>query len=256
MIDGVEARSGRRGDILQAARRGCESVSGPSTSPEAAYTAHHRSACSTRQRRRVETSPATTRASPAFDPSQRPRRTAGMERGRLTGRSSSLDFWTVHRPSTGSAPSATCARGPTNTRRADRRRRPHAGVSVRARRRERALGREDMDVKYPIALDSSYAVWDAFATTTGRPCTSPTPKGGFAITNTGREATRSAKESSSGCFARRAADDIRRPRVVAPRASRRRPDWDEPGTPETYLGADRRRLRASRRRARAPGLCG
>ena len=47
---------------------------------------------------------------------------------------------------------------------AGRGRRPHAGVPVRARRRQRAGGRRGPGrVEYPIALDTDYAVWRAFA---------------------------------------------------------------------------------------------
>ena len=39
----------------------------------------------------------------------------------------------------------------------------HSGVRDRARRRERAPGRGEMRVDYPIAIDNDYAVWNAFA---------------------------------------------------------------------------------------------
>jgi thiol-disulfide isomerase/thioredoxin len=53
---------------------------------------------------------------------------------------------------------------------------------------------EEMNVKYPIALDSSYAVWDASATTTGPPFTLPTSMGEFVITTTARAAMKRASE--------------------------------------------------------------
>ena len=48
--------------------------------------------------------------------------------------------------------------------RAGRRRRPHPGVPVREGRRQRPRGAwRSMDVRYPVALDSEYGVWRAFA---------------------------------------------------------------------------------------------
>ena len=62
---------------------------------------------------------------------------------------------------------------------------------------------KDMDVEYPIALDSDYAVWRRVrATTTGRPSTSPTRRAGSGTTSSARAGTTSASGSSSSCCAR------------------------------------------------------
>ena len=58
-----------------------------------------------------------------------------------------------------------------------------------------------LNVEFPIALDPEYAVWEAFATATGRPSTSPTRRGGSGTTSSARADTTSANGSSSGCCA-------------------------------------------------------
>ena len=59
-----------------------------------------------------------------------------------------------------------------------------------------------MRVEYPIALDSDYGVWSAFATGAGRPSTSQTPRAGSGTTTSARASTTKASGSSSTCCAR------------------------------------------------------
>ena len=61
-----------------------------------------------------------------------------------------------------------------------------------------------MDVRYPVALDPDYEVWNAFGTTTGRPSTSPARTAGSGTTSSAKVATTSASRSCSGCYATRA----------------------------------------------------
>ena len=61
----------------------------------------------------------------------------------------------------------------------------------------------DMTVEYPIALDSSYAVWPPSTIGTGRPSTSPTRRDESGTTNSARADTRNARPSCSGCCATR-----------------------------------------------------
>ena len=57
----------------------------------------------------------------------------------------------------------------------------------------------DMRIDYPVAVDNDYAVWGAFANTTGPPCTSPTRRGASGTTTSAKANTSSRKWSSSSC---------------------------------------------------------
>ena len=48
-------------------------------------------------------------------------------------------------------------------RRSHHRRRAHPGVRLRARSRERVARTRDLGIEYPVAIDSDYGVWNAFA---------------------------------------------------------------------------------------------
>ena len=81
-------------------------------------------------------------------------------------------------------------------------------------------------------------------TTTGRPCTSPTPKGGSGTTTSARVNTRSRDGRPGCCFARQAA----RASATLSRSptDSRLGRLGDPGVPETYLGYGRRRTSCPR----------
>ena len=109
----------------------------------------------------------------------------------LRGRVALVDFWTYTcvnwlrtLPYIRAWAEKYADRGP------DRRRRPHAGVRLRARRRQRDRPGSRPRVEYPIALDNDYGVWRPSPTTSGRRSTSPTRRDGSATTTSARASTR------------------------------------------------------------------
>ena len=159
------------------------------------------------------------------------------------------------RASTGCERSATSARGPRSTTiRARRGRSAHARVPVRTRRRQRSLGGEEMNVRYPIALDPDYAVWRAFDNHYWPARTSPTRKDESATTNSARVDTRSANEPSRCCCARpgaTASPTISSPSpTTASRRKRTGRTWIARDVPRLSAGSE---LRVGRCRARRTG---
>ena len=127
--------------------------------------------------------------------------------------------------------------------RADRGRRPHAGVRLRARRRQhRRPGARAAASTYPIAIDSDYGVWSAFG--------EPLLAGGLhrrraraasATTTSARASTRCSEMVIQQLLLEAGATDLDLD-LVAVRAAWA---WRSPPTsgtlrsPETYLGYDR-----------------
>ena len=56
-----------------------------------------------------------------------------------------------------------------------------------------------MRIQYPVAVDSDYAIWNAFGNHYWPACTSSTPKGRSATTASARGTTSDRRRSFSGC---------------------------------------------------------
>ncbi len=122
---------------------------------------------------------------------------------------------------------------------AGRGRRPHAGVPVRARRRQRPLGREGRCASSIRSRSTATTRSGAPSpTTTGRPCTSPTRKDESGTTSSARAATRSARWVIQHAAARGRRRG-RRPTTWSrslDEGFEAQADWPNLGSPETYLG--------------------
>ena len=96
-----------------------------------------------------------------------------------------------------------------------------------------------MGIAYPVALDSDYAIWRAFTTTTGPPCTSPTRRD-ISATTTSARAIRGVRNGHPAAAARgrsrRVGDDLV---AVDARGFEAHADWANLASPETYLGYER-----------------
>jgi len=104
--------------------------------------------------------------------------------------------------------------------------------------------RSEMRVEYPIALDSGYAVWEAFGNQLLAGCVhSPMRKERIlAPPSSGKVATKSASGLSSVCWRRPEERDQRRPRCRSPRTgSSFRPIWRTARLPSPISGTSRPR---------------
>ena len=154
------------------------------------------------------------------------------------------------------------ARGPRSTRTRDwswsASTRPSSRSSETPRTSARAA--TDMRVDYPIAVDSDYAVWDAFANRYWPAVYIADARGRIRHHHSARAVRGMRDGSSSSCWARPEREGIGDDLVsIAPDGFEAQADWDNLGSPETYLGYQQaRELRLSRwRRARRVSLlCG
>ena len=125
--------------------------------------------------------------------------------------------------------------------RPDPHRRPHPGIRVRAQRRQRRRADARLRRRVPGRHRQRLRRLERLlATTSGRPCTSPTPRAASATTTSARASTPCPRWSSSSCCSRPARRRRPGPRARSTRRASRSPPTGTPcARPETYLGYGR-----------------
>jgi hypothetical protein len=104
----------------------------------------------------------------------------------------------------------------------------HALVPLRARRRQTSAVRfEEMNIHYPVALEPDYASGRRSQITTGRLCTSRTPRGGSAITTRPKARTTSPSVSSRSFLGRGRGELV----SVSPEGFEVQADWENLESP-------------------------
>ena len=173
---------------------------------------------------------------------------AAHDRRACAGRSCSSTSGRT-RASTGSARSRTCARGPRSTRIAA----SSSSASTRPSSRSSATsttsaGRsKDDGLEYPVAIDSSYGVWRAFANHYWPAVYIADAEGGSGTTTSARAATRSASGSFSSCCEKPASTtSATTSSPSSRRASRCRPTGRASSRPRRTSATRRRRASLSR----------
>ena len=97
---------------------------------------------------------------------------------------------------------------------------------------------ENMDVKYPIAVDSSYAVWDAFSNHYWPAVYVADAEGRIRHHQYGEGGYEECERVVQRLLRDAGGDDIDDLVTVSPAGFEVQPDWANLGTPETYLGYD------------------
>ena len=146
-------------------------------------------------------------------------------------------------PTSGRTPASTgCARCPTSapgTRSTATRGWSCSASTRRSSRsrqhRQRPPGRGDMDVRYPVAIDSDYAVWRAFGNHYWPAAYLADAEGRSATTSSARAATTSANAVIQQLL-REAGADLRRETRRGRPSARGAADWTNLRSPETYVG--------------------
>ena len=138
-------------------------------------------------------------------------------------------------------------------------RRPHARVPLRKRHRQRPpRRRRTCRSEYPIAIDSDYAIWQAFANRYWPAIyIADSQQAGSGTTNSARADTQNARWSSSACCGRPDATASQTIFLSHAEGFEAQADWANLESPETYLGYEQGRSLASpgvarARRASAP----